>query len=124
MEINELAVEKSAPSSIAWAAGILEGEGCFSYHKKANRPNTYLCSIHCEMTDEDVLESLHNIFGVGKFYKINQRIGNRKQSWRWVVYRQEDVFNILIKILPYMHSRRRQKIETLFGFLEEKILGS
>ncbi len=49
----------------AWAAGILEGEGCFSIHRRKDRSNTLNTAIHCEMTDEDIIRRLHAVFKVG-----------------------------------------------------------
>ncbi|QIG69442.1 putative LAGLIDADG/HNH homing endonuclease protein [Rhizobium phage RHph_N3_13] len=116
----------SEKESWIWAAGILEGEGCFSLNKKKDRLNTYISAIHCEMTDEDVIKSLFEIFKVGNYYPIKKRADDiiRKPSWRWTVYKQADVFGVLMKISPYMHSRRKEKISHLIEHLEGRILGS
>jgi hypothetical protein len=59
----------------AWAAGILEGEGCFSIHRRKDRSNTLNTAIHCEMTDEDIIRRLHAVFKVGT---VNAR---KKYVW-------------------------------------------
>lgn len=130
MEVTDLGAERSPflseHESYIWAAGILEGEGCFSLNKRKSRPNTYTSAIHCEMTDEDVIKSLYETFKVGNYYPIKKRSDGqiRKPSWRWTVYKQEDVFGVLMKISPYMHSRRKEKISDLIKHLEGRILGS
>jgi len=129
MEVTYVEGAERSPflsENYAWAAGLLEGEGCFSYFKKKNRKNTYTCAIHCEMTDEDVIKTLADTFQVGNWYPIKKRADDkvRKQSWRWTVYKQKDVFGVLLKISPYMHGRRKEKIAQLIEHLEERILGS
>ena len=45
---------------IAWIAGILEGEGCFTCDTKTTR-----LRVQCVMTDKDIIDRLHNIVGKG-----------------------------------------------------------
>jgi hypothetical protein len=111
-----------ATLDISWAAGILEGEGCFSFHRRKDRPNVYSCAIHCEMTDQDTINSLQKILGVGNIcFRTNEERGNRKPSWIFSIQKREDVFDTLIKILPYLHTRRSEKIKPMFDYLEDKL---
>lgn len=106
---------------ITWAVGILEGEGCFSIHKRSNRPNTITCAIHCEMTDKDVIYDLQSVFKVGT---ISFRSGrdHRKDSWVWSVQKQKDIFDVLLEVMPYLKSRRLEKAQELFTYLEPKVV--
>lgn len=106
---------------ITWAAGILEGEGCFSIHKRSNRPNTVNCAIHCEMTDKDTIQDLQSVFKVGT---INFRTGrgNRKDSYIWSVQKQKDIFDVLLEVMPYLKLRRLEKAKELFNYLEHKVV--
>lgn len=99
---------------IEWAAGILEGEGCFSIHKVKERTQ---CAIHCEMTDEDTVRKLGDVLKVGR---INYRAArpNRKPSWILSIQKQQDIFDTLIRVMPYLGERRLEKAKELFNHLE------
>lgn len=109
--------------NIVWAAGLLEGEGCFSRHlRKSNGQIGY--AIHCEMTDEDVVRKLHSIFKVGTVVPRLNISGRkdkrtRKQSWIWSVQNKAGVVQVLSQIKPYMCSRRLEKINLMLGELCE-----
>ena len=49
---------------LAWIAGLLDGEGCFT--KKSKRGRTIM--ICCQMTDMDVLEKLKEKMGCGRIH--------------------------------------------------------
>lgn len=113
------------PSEIdyAWAAGLLEGEGCFSIHQRSTRRNTKSVAIHCEMTDQDVIEKLHSVFGIGT---VNLRANihgrrdtrNRKPTWIWSVQSKIGVLEVIIRVLPYLGNRRRVKAQELLQHIE------
>lgn len=106
---------------IAWAAGIVEGEGTFVFFKRKNRPNTYCRRIGVEMTDRDVVLRLKNAFGVGNV--VGPRIRPpRKPSWIWQVQKDQDIFDVLIKLAPYLGERRSIQAGQLFDFLEGKLV--
>ena len=77
----------------------------------------FQCSILCEMTDEDTIIELFSALGVGK---ISQRPAreNRKPTWILSIQRQEDIFNTLIRVMPYLKSRRLEKAKKIFDYLE------
>lgn len=105
-------MKKQTPTSteIAYAAGLLEGEGCFSIHSRSSRPNTISCSILCEMTDEEPITALKDIFNVGQVYhRENIRSDGkvRKPSWIWAVQKRADVLLVLDYIYPMLISKRR-----------------
>lgn len=99
---------------IAWAAGILEGEGTF--HAKGNSPRVF-----CEMTDEDVLIKLQSIFG-GTITKQKLR-NNWKQTWRWGVYGSNAQVAMEL-IRPYLLSRRSARVDEIlsawYDYLESR----
>lgn len=103
-------------AELAWAIGILEGEGCFSMSKRKGK-EYYQCSILCEMTDEDTIMELHNVLGVGRVSQRPTRI-NRKPTWILSIQKQKDVFDTLICIMPYLSKRRLEKARKLFDYLE------
>ena len=108
---------------IAWAAGLLEGEGCFSRHVR-KKNNQLSFAIHCEMTDEDVVRKLHSIFNVGTVVIRLNMTGRkdkavRKQSWIWSVQNKKGIVEVLTAIKPYMCGRRLEKINLILGDLVE-----
>lgn len=110
-------------SNIAWAAGVLEGEGCFSIHTRS-RTGKQEFAIHCEMTDEDVVRRLYNIFLVGSIcYRENKRKDGRtrKPSWIWSVQSKVAILSVLKQITPYMGYRRQTKIMEMIKGINESL---
>jgi hypothetical protein len=110
----------------AWAAGILEGEGCFSiFHRKTASQNHKTLAIHCEMTDEDIIVRLYCVFGVGnvltrenKTTRVDGR--SRKKTWIWSVQNHAGIHHVCQHILPHMGKRRTSKIKELLEYVESK----
>lgn len=107
MELDEI--------KIAWAAGILEGEGCFSiFQRKGKEYKT--CAIHCEMTDLEVLEKLQQSLPFSKPVRRLKQRGKRKQSWIVSAQNQHDVQLICQLIYSHMSSRRKIKIKEILDY--------
>lgn len=109
---------------IAWASGILEGEGCFSIFRRKDRRNTCTIAIHCEMTDEDTINTLHKIFNVGTVKlrpNISGRVDrrSRKPTWIWSVQNKNGILSVLLEVMPYLHSRRLAKAQELLQHIEK-----
>lgn len=107
-----------------WAAGLLEGEGCF-YQVK--RTKSFVPMVACSMTDGDIILKLKSAFGVGNV--IGPRLptskrkdgGDKKPYWTWQITRREDSFAVLAAIYQFMGERRGQKIkELLIGYKNDK----
>lgn len=108
----------SKKESIAWAAGIFEGEGCISLirHKQKNyiSNRAMLCVTN---TDLDILIKFREILGIGyvrplKTTKLSQ---GRKQLYRWIAT-SFDEFDEAIKILkPFMSNKRLSKLEKVLS---------
>ena len=124
VQVSPFDVEED--TRVAWAAGILEGEGCFSIHTRKDNGRKQL-AIHCEMTDEDVILELQSVLGVGSVcYRTNDKNradnGKRKPSWILSIQSQQQIFNTLIRIGPFMKCRRGGKIAEMFEILEERLV--
>jgi hypothetical protein len=117
---------KVDPSRLAWAAGILEGEGCFSLHYRKHKSGNIHPSfaIHCEMTDEDVIEYLQETFNVGTIcYREGRERASGyigKDSTIWSVQKQEHTLQVLRLIEPWLFSRRKEKVTEMIKLLEVK----
>ena len=89
---------------IAWAAGLLEGEGSFLL-----QTGTSYLKVQVHMTDLDVLESLQRIFG-GTIHSVAKRKEHWKDAWAWNL--SGDVAKrCMEEVYPYMHGRRSLKIK-------------
>lgn len=102
----------SAPTDIAWAAGLFEGEGCVRYWRTGARQwGTPQMSIG--MTDLDVLQSFHRIVGVGTLNGPYRKNGgpnkNYKPQWVWTARNFENVQALIAAFWPWLQSRRRQR---------------
>ncbi len=110
-------------TNFAWAAGLLEGEGCFSKHvRKSNGRVCY--AVHCEMADEDVIQKLYHVFNVGTIVLRKNTSGRkdrrvRKPTWIWSVQNKQGILYVLTNIVNYMGSRRKEKINLIIGELIE-----
>lgn len=99
----------------AWVAGVIEGEGHFS----SDIPNN-TASIVVSMTDKDVIESLkESADGLGVIngpYSHKDR-PDHKPMWRWTVTKRADFLHVAEQIMPYLHQRRRSRLQKVIdGF--------
>lgn len=91
----------------AWVGGLFEGEGTIG----PPTPGTTI-SVAVNMTDEDVIRDLHRIVGIGNVYAFKHASNDgitRKPIWQWRSAKRDEVISFLEQILPYLHSRRRQR---------------
>lgn len=91
---------------IAWAAGVIEGEGTFGIS------NEHVLSVTVRMTDKDVVERLHSILG-GRFYGPYKEVSRNKPIYTWALRRREELIPVLREILPFMGDRRTARIMEL-----------
>lgn len=95
-----------SPVEIGWLAGIIDGEGTLY----ANA-GLHAARISVGMTDEDTINKLLDITGVGCI-NTSQR-GNYKRLYTWTVSNRNDVMHILASITPLLSNRRREKVAEL-----------
>jgi hypothetical protein len=112
---------------IGWAAGILEGEGCFSINYRTHKSGNVhpQLAIHCEMTDEDTIDKLYGVLGVGNvYYRENDRADGRKRKPSWIlsIQKQKEIFDTLLRVMPYLGERRLAKAKEMFDILEDKVI--
>lgn len=107
---------------IAWAAGLFEGEGCFTLSKVKNRKDSIKVSAVIGMTDKDVLDRFAFIMGFGNIkgpYKSSYPTG--KQRYTWEVQNQPDVLKTIELLLPFLLSRRREKALEIKQEIESRL---
>lgn len=105
----------ASDTDIAWAAGLIEGEGCFTLHSK------YHPYFLLDMCDLDVLQKFQSIFPEaslrGPYYHKDRP--TQKARWRVDAFGPKCI-TIMTSVLPYMGLRRREKINELLTAFQNK----
>ena len=83
---------------VAWAAGLFEGEGTFSFSQQRARASM-------ASTDEDVLRRFVEVVGVGGVGHIAPRKPHHKPAWQWWA-NGEDAEAVFELIGPWLGERR------------------
>lgn len=106
-------VSEVSAASKAWAAGILEGEGCFCV-VEGKYPK-----IVVQMNDQDIILRLQEVFKCGAIYRRPPR-GTSKESWQWNVYRKKEVLTIIEQTKEWYGKRRSSKIKEFMNIFGEE----
>ncbi len=94
--------------TIAWLAGLLEGEGSFN---KGIPSRPIQAAITLEMTDEDVIKKVAKLWDV-KYCKPRVRNIKWKQTYKLHV-RGTRAMKWINEIYPYMGIRRQKKLDEI-----------
>lgn len=100
-------MHEQSSTDIAWAAGLFEGEGCFS---AGYRPSgkAYVVAV-LSMTDRDVVDRFMAIVGCGAIYLRPDARWNHQDTYMWRVQEAVQVRKVIAMLLPYLGERRRAK---------------
>lgn len=95
-------------SEIAWAAGLFEGEGCFTVSTSNGKYRQ--ARVKLRSTDEDVVRRFHQAIGLGTVREDSyfKRSNGYKTQWEWYA-RSAEVVQVIDMLLPWMCSRRRER---------------
>src|SRR3990167_3038496 len=92
---------------LAWAAGLFEGEGSFSYQRREK----YMCiQVELGMTDEHPVRRFHEVVGVGSVtgpYPNSKP--NHKPIYRWKIGSFEGVQAVISCLWFWLGARRKAK---------------
>lgn len=103
-------MQNRSREDLAWAAGLWEGEGCFTGVK--NRVPQATMS----MTDEDVMRRFAVVIGFGTIYAVTKP-APRKNCWMWQSRTFESFQATVALLWPWLHERRRARAaELLLGY--------
>jgi len=99
--------------NIAWVAGVLEGEGCFSLQL-----NPFRLMVSMNSTDLDVVERMYTITGLGTVYyktklagsQMTGRFKTNKDAHDWRISKNSDAIALMMTVYPLMGERRQAKI--------------
>lgn len=101
------------PLDLAWAGGIVDGEGCI--HIKRDRPTAtskhksthYALLLLVTMVERETVLALQDIFKVGRVFTHTPK--GCRQAWRWQCYPLDAVYVIAL-ILPFLRNKREQAL--------------
>lgn len=97
--------EMSEPE-VAWLAGIVEGEGTFVAGARYG--------IVVSMTDQDVIDRLAGMTGVGQVYhNLRTAKAHHKPPSSWCVRRVEHIEHVIRLIDPWLGERRKVAAQKL-----------
>lgn len=98
-------------SNIAWAAGLIEGEGCFTLHSDGKRPYFLM-----DMTDKDVLEKFQVVFPNTNLRGpyIHKNKPKHKERFRIDAYGDKAII-IMKSVYPYLGQRRKARVDELLS---------
>lgn len=88
--------------TLAYAAGFLDGEGCF-YAAGGHWLGT---RISAENSYKEVVFWLKNNFG-GSIYKVKKQKDHHLQLYRWVIAGEEAI-NLCVALVPYLKEKSEQ----------------
>lgn len=100
---------------IAWAAGFLEGEGCFGWYggdtRRKDKPHltrTANAVVNACQNEREPLDRLVSIFGAGR---INRKKNHKYEStaWEWRCQGHAAI-PVMEAVLPFMSQRRAERI--------------
>lgn len=92
-------------TDIYWIAGLLDGEGCFGFHKSPQ--------IQLNMIDLDIIERARNILRQSSKITVVERIGYKTQFK--ITIAGSDMIGWMMTIYPLMSSRRQIKIKEVIN---------
>jgi LAGLIDADG DNA endonuclease family protein len=99
----------------AWLAGLYEGEGCLvrSFDKRSDHVSW---AMTITMTDQDVIEKIVRITGLGGCLFTKRQQPNWSDKWRWRIGATSDVKEVVETILPHLGERRRARCEEFLAW--------
>lgn len=99
------------PEEIAWAAGLFEGEGCFTIQR--TRQYRYpVASL--QMTDEDTVRRFYDVVGVGRLYLDQKPYGlGTKTMHQWRASARADFAAVVELLSPWLGKRRLARVEEI-----------
>jgi hypothetical protein len=107
-------VNDRSEESVAWAAGLFEGEG-WVHHDRSGGTR-----IGIEMCDRDVVERFAAIVGCGHVDARPSRNGNQ-ESYQWRVSDRWEVADVLTSLRPLMGERRGAKADAALARIHKQM---
>ena len=115
-------------SDVAYIAGLLDGEGCFTIKQRMKKRgkypayNTWDIRIEVNMTEQSIIRWVHEVLGVGTFSKKPPGKGQlgKKMQYRWRCGFR-DAYYVCCLLFPYAHVKL-PKIQQIISHYAKKKL--
>jgi hypothetical protein len=104
------------PLDLAWAGGIVDGEGCIHIKRdkatatSKHKTDHYALLLLVTMIERDTIQQLRDMFDVGHVYE-HKPPGSR-MTYRWQCYPRDAAYVICL-ILPFLRNKREQALAAL-----------
>jgi hypothetical protein len=97
---------------LAWAAGLFEGEGCFTCDRSQGADGHVTVRASLAMTDEQVVRRFARVIGFGN---VNERArrGELKTIWEWSTCGDRHIALLFELIGRWLSDRRLARLEEL-----------
>lgn len=104
-------------ATLAWLAGLLEGEGyfCLGTQNKYDKQKRIMIAIR--MTDRDIIEKVARIFDARIQFKRAQT-KTWKEVWCAEIYGRKAI-DLMVLLYPYMGTRRKARINEIIAYWNE-----
>ena len=97
-------------AELAYFAGIIDGEGCFTL-RRSKRQRFGALSLQVGNTDVLLMQWIHAHFG-GSLNLEQRRQAKHQSVWRWIAA-SADLETLLQRLIPYLITKKRQAELTL-----------
>ncbi len=98
----------------AWVAGLLEGEGCFSFTGAGRFPR-----ITLQMTDEDIIKRVADYFDVSYGHRP-AKTSKHKDVYQLAITKTSKLIDCYTNLYPFLGKRRRQKLDLFYDIWRQK----
>lgn len=105
-------------AEVAWVAGILEGEGCWTRRNSRARSNWW---IAVRMTDKDIIYRLGSTTGIGRISPARPQTEHRKMAWAWQVSVRMHREWLTTAVWPWLGERRQARVWELWPEVEHAV---
>ena len=106
----------------AYAAGIMDSDGCFMIvkHKRRKDGYHYVPTVRITMITDKAINYVIQSTGIGKVYinGIRKSRPNSLPLYEWRIFRREQIEKFIKGILPYLHNKK-ERAELLLEFLDK-----
>lgn len=110
-----MAIESATALEVAWLAGLLEGEGCFSLDRRlGGAPGRDSIRVRVQMTDKDIVKRAAEMINAHSVYKLHDNRSNRKVLYSCGVSGAK-AEKVMLAVRLYMGERRGAKIDELLA---------
>jgi len=104
-----LIVLHHSPTMLAWAAGILEADGCFHCTQLKDSNGWKRCvSVDQLPIRKDMLESMQKLFG-GTIRVFRKSSCTDKEVLVWRVHSKKDISMTIEQVLPYIVTKQKRQ---------------